>query len=182
MRRVAVVAILLSLVPVPTFAEIFKLAVPQDPGFRLYWWPVVKIPAGWEHNENVSREAGVNMLVPVGEKFADAPSVIYARADYKPRLPEVRSIAEYVERDRQDLASESPDTLITALEAVQTADGKSLAMREFVIPARKQWEVVAYGEEGEFYLLFTLSATSEAALKAALPVYYEMLHAYSERP
>ena len=87
-----------------------------------------------------------------------------------------------MEKDRRELASESPDTSITILEPVKTSDGKVLTVLQYVIPIRKQWEIVAYGEEGEFYLLFPLSSRDEAAYRAALPAYYDMLHAYSERP
>ena len=182
MRRSVVATVLLFLAPMLAYAEIYKLAVTEEPGIRFYWWPVVKSPAGWAHDEGASLKSGVNMLVPIGQTFAGAPSVMYARADYKPRISDVHSIQEYVEKDRQELASESPETSITVLEPVKTSDGKVLTVLQYVIPIRKQWEVVAYGEEGEFYLLFTLSSRDEAAYRAALPAYYEMLHAYSERP
>lgn len=159
MRRSVVATVLLFLAPMLAYAEIYKLAVTEEPGIRFYWWPVVKSPAGWAHDEGASLKSGVNMLVPIGQTFAGAPSVMYARADYKPRISDVHSIQEYVEKDRQELASESPETSITVLEPVKTSDGKVLTVLQYVIPIRKQWEIVAYGEEGEFYLLFTLRET-----------------------
>ncbi len=121
------------------------------------------------------------MLLPRGRTFANAPAVMYARADFKPRVPDIHSLAEYLTHDKSDFAGESPTTVIADLPAVRAKDGKTLAMVSYVIPSRHQWELAAYGEEGEFYLLITLSASSEAGLNSAKTAFYEMLKSYKER-
>jgi len=182
MRYLKVLVALVFLASMEASAEISKVAVPEDSGFQLYWWPVLPIPAGWLHDEGISRASGVNMLRPRGTTFAKAPAVMYGRADFKPRIPEVHSLIEYVAKDRNALAEESPTTVIAELQAVRNGDGKLLSVVSYVIPSRHQWELTAYGEEGEFYLLFTLSASSEAGFNQARPVFYAMLATYKERP
>jgi len=44
------------------------------------------------------------------------------------------------------------------------------------------WEKVSYGEEGEFYLIFTLSSRSEQGFKAALKDYELFISRYKETP
>ena len=181
MQSRILVSLALLVLPTATVAEIYKLAVPTDNGLQLYWWPILPVPAGWVHDEDASRSSGVNMLIPLGKTFAGAPAVIYARADYKPRLPDIHSLAEYVANDRTELAKESATTVISKLPDVKTGDGRPLQVISYVIPSRHQWEVAAYGEEGDFFLLITLSASSEAGFNDARTVFYGMLAKYKER-
>src|SRR6187551_2022217 len=64
------------------YAEIEHNANPTDHGIELEWWPKVIPPADWVHNRDVSFENHINMFVPKGEDFANAPAVMYARAIY----------------------------------------------------------------------------------------------------
>jgi len=43
------------------------------------------------------------------------------------------------------------------------------------------WEWTAYSEEGDFYLIFVLSANSEAALRTALPAFRRLIVTYKEK-
>src|SRR5262245_16180159 len=73
-------SLLLFAAPAP--AEIERIAEPGESRMLFLWWPKVTPPAGWVHLREVSVENHINMFVPKGQSFADAPVVMYARAIY----------------------------------------------------------------------------------------------------
>jgi len=168
----------------PISAAIFKLAVPEEHGLHLYWWPQVKVPDGWVHDEKASRSTGTNMLVPKGESFANAPSVMYGEALYKPRMPETHSLEQLISDDKLDFQDRTLGIVISALPDLKTSDGRSLRCFSFSPPkgssgSNANWEWTAFGEEGDFYLVFTVSAQSQTALKEALPAFRRLIASYS---
>jgi hypothetical protein len=165
------------------FAEIFKLAIPTDRGIELYWWPQLRAPEGWVHDEDTSRSAGSNIFVPNGQSFSEAPAVMYGRALYKPYIPETRSLDELISDDKRDFQKHFPGVSIQRLPDLKT--GASRSLRRFSYSpfrsasvAQGSWEQTAYGEEGDFYLIFVVSAHTEAALRRALPAFYGLIANY----
>jgi hypothetical protein len=167
----------------PLSAEIYKLAIPSDRGFKLYWWPQLRAPDGWVHDEGASRSASANVLVPNGQSFAQAPAVMYGKALYKPRIPETRSLDQLISDDKRRFQNDLPGIVILPLPALKNGDGRSLLCFSYSPPQRDgkgSWEWTAYTEEGDFYLIFVVSANSEAALKTALPSFRRLIATYKE--
>ena len=96
----------------PALAEIEKIAIPGENGLAFRWWPRLTPPKGWQQDLPVSFENGVNALTPVGQTFADAPTVMYAKAVFKARVPDVTSLAEMIVRDKKDFLNNVPDVVI----------------------------------------------------------------------
>jgi hypothetical protein len=163
-------------------AEISKVTVPTDSAPQVYWWPVLPVPQGWVRDDEESRARGVNVIRPAATSFEDAPAVIYARADSKPRFPQIHSLADYMRLDEADIRAQSPSADIVHLPDVKTGDGAVLKVVSHALPQRRQWELVAYGEEGDFYVLFTVSGSTEADLKAHEGVFYALLAKYKKQP
>jgi hypothetical protein len=159
-------------------AEVTKITVSADSGPHVYWWPALPIPKSWVHDDEVSKERGVNVILPAGKSFDDAPAVIYASADYKPRFPKIHSLAEFIRQDKADIASQSPTAVVSDRADAKTGDGTTLKVMSYALPQKRQWELVAYGEEGDFYILFTVSAATETDLKASEGVFYALLATY----
>jgi hypothetical protein len=181
----AIVGWYLMVPPRPLSAEIYKLAIPSDQGFQFYWWPQLQVPDGWVHDEGASRATGSNMLVPKGQSFAHAPAVMYGEALYKPRVPETRSLDQLISDDRLKFQAHVPGIQILPLPALKNGDGRSLRCFSY-LPPRKEtgkssWEWAAYLEEGDFYLIFVISANSEDALKTALPSFRRLIATYKEK-
>src|SRR5579884_895732 len=66
--------------------EIMKIVLPACRGQVCFiWWPKIDAPAGYHHDEPASRRFRFNAFAPDGSSFADAETVMYARACYKPR-------------------------------------------------------------------------------------------------
>ena len=171
----------------PAVAEIEKIAIPGENGLAFRWWPKLTPPKGWLQDLPTSFENGVNALIPVGQTFADAPSVMYAKAVFKARVPDVTSLAEMIVRDKQDFLNNVPDVLIRPTSTMVAADGRMLLSFTYSPkPEAKDgsggnWERVSYLEEGEFYLVFTMSSRTQKDFKASAKAYEKLVRAYREK-
>jgi hypothetical protein len=179
MRRCVLVGILLS-VPVLASPEIEKVGRVCEKGVCLAWWPKLDSAAGWHHDDGASFSVGANVQVPDGFTFANAETVIYAKADYKPRMPETTSLEILIKNDKADFLEDDPTIAITKVPSLKTLDGKVLETYTFFPKAKGNWEEVSYGEEGDFYLIFTISSRSHAGFLASLPVYEQYIAQYRE--
>ena len=88
-RLLALVLVLLS---GSVHAEIEKFATPTDAGIQLQWWPKVQLPPGWHFDPGSSHHFGFNAIAPDGSTFSKAETVMYANAEYKPRVPETTTV------------------------------------------------------------------------------------------
>jgi len=180
--RTLAAAVLLGLAVTPAVAEIEKLAVPGDEGLCFYWWPKLPVLAGWQQDREQSFNYSANALAPEGSTFADAETVMYARAIYKPREPETKSVEQLIENDRRDFGAHSPGIVIREAPLLVTADGQRLRSFSFVPKSAGNRERVSYGEEGDFYLIFTISSRSLDGYNASMPAYEQLIKRYRSAP
>src|SRR4029450_9721818 len=80
-------------------------------------------------------------------------------------MPQVKSLRQFIAEDRQTTAASTPGTVVAAAGTLSTADGQQLPAFTFFPKSAGNWELVAYGEEGDYFLIFTLSARSQAAYR-----------------
>ena len=182
MKHLAAI-ISLSLISLLCSAEIYKVAIPDGSCGTIcfYWWPVLPKVDGWEQDMPSSYHYGVNAQAPSGESFAAAESVIYAKALYKPRMPEIKSLEQLIKNDQREFKKHSKLT-ITQVDSINTSDGKEFKSFRFFPKGSGNYERVSYGEEGEFYLVFTLSSRSEKGYKSSMPAYIQFISQYRENP
>ena len=180
-RSLIVVVALTAVVPAVR-AEIEKLAQPCDQKICFKWWPRLPELKGWHHDHDHSLHYDANALAPDGFTFADADAVIYARALYKPRTPEAKSLQMLIDADKADFRGRDAKIKIEESKPISTADGQKLRTFEFIPGRSGNWERVAYGEEGDFYLMFTVSARSQQAYKKAVVQYEDLLSRYRTKP
>lgn len=159
-------------------AEIEKLALTCEQGICMYWWPKLPAVKGWHHDREHSFTYSANAQAPDGYSFADAESVIYAKAVYKAREPETKSLAMLIKNDKKEFLSRDPRLVISEVESLLTSDGKSMKSYTFFPKEKGNWERVTYGEEGDFYLIFTLSLRSKEAYQRALNAYEQFVNGY----
>lgn len=170
----------LALLPLTTNAAIEKYATSCGNRICFHWWPKVPAIPGWHQDRERNFDMGVNLLVPNDRGFSDAPAVIYARAVYKPRVPEVKSLDALIEQDRRTFLAEKPDGAVAEAGKLTTGDGHRLRSLTFFAPHSGSWERVAYGEEGDFYLIFTLSAQDKASYEHGTPLFEAWVGRYRE--
>lgn len=182
MRRLGMLPLILMLATGFASAEIEKTAATSDAGIQLWWWPKVQPPPGWHFDEGSSRNYGCNAMAPDGATFSNAETVMYAKADYKPRRPEIGSLAQLIDADIADFRQAYPGMSVDIGSPVPTADRQPLTLVTFTPYAGGSWESVAYGEDAEFYLMFTVSSRTEAGLAQAMPAFKAMVASYRVAP
>jgi hypothetical protein len=160
--------------------EIEKVGQTCEKGICLAWWPKLEAPKGWHQERGPSLENGVNVQVPDGFTFSNAETVIYAKAEYKPRIPKTTSLDAFIKDDKDDFLKNDPSTAITKVSPLKTKDGKALESYTFFPKDKGNWEQVSYGEEGDFYLIFTISSRSRTGFTDSLPVYEQYIAQYKE--
>lgn len=176
-----ILALLISLLPTLALAEIEKIAIPNDKGMAMYWWPKLDVPKGWHQDKEHSYHYSSNALAPDGYTFANAESVMYARAEYKPKIPDVKSLVQLIENDKKDFLTNSPGIEIKEAKSLTAADGEQLRSLVFTPKNKGNWERVSYGEEGDFYLIFTLSSRSQKSYEEATSAYESLIKNYKEK-
>jgi hypothetical protein len=172
---------LLTLLPLTAFAEIEKVAIPRDNKMALYWWPKITIPKGWHQDKEQSYQNNINAMAPDGYTFVDAETVMYARADFKPRIPDVKSIEQLIDNDKRNLLFQIPDIEITEVDSLVTKDGKSLRSLVFKPKNKGNWERVTYGEEGDFYLIFTVSSRTQDGYNTSVSAYESLTNSFKKK-
>ncbi len=184
MRKITILlALLLLTAGVPAQAKIVKVAAPgcHKNEICFYWWPKLPELKGWHGDQTLNLKLGSNgsnVLIPDGQTFSGAPAIIYARAIYTERYDwefKIKStLSSFIADDQSTFRKEG--AAIADAPALTTGDGQVLTVVTYTKP--KNWECVAYGQEDGYYLMFVLSANSEAGYKDALPAYQDLIARY----
>ncbi len=160
-------------------AEIYKLALPSNAGMKFYWWPILPNVTGWHHDRDHSIHYSANTQAPDGYTFANAETVIYARAIFKPRVPNLNDIASFIENDQVKFKSDG-NIIVSETTAVFTSDNTELKSFTFSPTKTGNWEQVAYGEEEEYYLIFTISSRSKDGFNKSSSFYEQFINNYKK--
>lgn len=181
MKFVATICCLFLTLNIAVSADIEKTAIICNTGICFYWWPKLPRVPGWHEEKNASFEYGANALAPDGFSFGNATAVMYALAAYKPRVPETKSLEEFIAGDRSEFVASTPGIVITEVGAMTTGDGAKLRSFTFFPHSKGNWEQVSYGEEGDYYLVFTLSSRSKQGFDQAQSAYRYLLAHYKAK-
>ena len=149
-----------------------------------YWRPKVAPVRGWHRDDDASKSNLANVLVPDGETYDSAKTVIYVRAIARETLgDDSKSIPGVMAKDREDMERNWPGTAVAAGSVLKSGDGQSLKSQTFtpVAGAQNRWERTAYGKEGKFFLQFTLSADSAAGLAAGMKDFERTVASYKAK-
>jgi hypothetical protein len=159
-------------------ADVEKIAQPSESGMRLMWWPKVDPPSGWHFDKNASYHYATKAFAPDGSTFSDATTVMYAKAEYKPRVSDVNNLKALIDED----ISEFSDATARHEKPLLSRDGKQFQVVEFSPKANGNWERVAYGEEPDYYILFSVSSRNKEGLVRALPAFRSLVASYKNGP
>ena len=182
MTHIRSLALIFLLLSGAASAQIEKIATPTNSGIKLQWWPKVQPPHGWHFDSGSSHHFSCYAMAPDGSTFSTAETVMYAKADYKPRVPETKSLAQLVAQDISDFHQAYPGMAVTVEPPVLSADHKQFQVITFTPSAGGNWERVAYGENAEFYVLFTVSSRTRGGLERAMPAFKTMVSSYHVGP
>jgi hypothetical protein len=171
--------ICLSLFPVVGLSEIVRTAEPSAKGLDLYWWPKLRPLQGWQQDLRMSREYNVNALAPKGNTFAQAETVMYAKASYK-KEQDSHTLNSFIEADKSQFKKDFPGTEVREINSIRDADNRALRCFVFVPAKKGNWERVAYLEEGDYYLVFTVSSRNRAGYEKSLPDFLRLVNSYKK--
>ena len=157
----------------PVQAEMLQFATPDG----VKSWPKLPDIPDWHQDQESSQKLGANSLIPDGMDPATAEVTIQARG-FPRSGGGTTSVSQMVESDR---AGAPAGTEVKQLSDVTDKDGKPFNLYSFA-PANGQgdWRAIAYSEEGEYLLAFTLSARSKAAFEGNLPVFVALIKKYAK--
>jgi hypothetical protein len=140
-------------------------------------WPKLPDIPDWHQDQESSMKFDANFLVPDGADPATSEVTIQARG-YS-RSGDTSSLSQLMDKDR-DAATQA--TAVTKGADVYDKDSTPFTMVAFA-PAAGQagdWKAVAYSEEGDYLLAFTLDARSKAAYDKNLPVFTALIKKYAK--
>jgi len=177
MRYLAILLVMASFI---ARAEIHKEAFPTEAEMQFRWWPVMPKVEGWAQDREFSIRYGINAQVPIGKSFSNSETVIYSKAIYKPRVPDIKSLEEFIENDKSSFLEKEPSISISKESEFTNPHGTEYIVYSFTPNESGNWEYVTYSEEGEFYLVFTVSSRSELGLKTNLEFYNSFLKSYAK--
>lgn len=178
----ALVLLVLFIAWVSAYAEVEKIATLCDKGFCFYCWPKLPNVKGWHHDRDQSLFFNINAQVPDGKTFADAETIIYANVLFKIQNPEAKTLHMLINIDHQQFRSDFPNAEIQEVKPLVTADGKTLRSFTYSSTEKNSWEQASFGEEREFYLIFTVSSRTPQGFSEAFSDYKKFINSYKSVP
>jgi len=149
-----------------------------------YYRIVLRPPAGWVLDDEATKRNGVQIIVPKGKNFGNAPALIYVQVFY--HRDKQQSLANFAEVSNGRWRASVKDAKISELPAVERANHKPGFLRfAFDNPSKKQqaFEMGAFGidddgEGNEFVLDVVLTGLDKPAIERAEKDYISFLKAH----
>ena len=157
----------------PARAEMLQFSTPDG----IKSWPKLPDIPDWHQDQESSLRLGANSLIPDGMDPANAEVTIQARGFARRGNGGTTSLSQIIDRDR----AAATGAQVKQLADVADKDGTPFNLYAFA-PAPGSagaWKAVAYSEEGDYLLAFTLSARSQAAYDTNLPVFTALIQKYA---
>jgi len=157
----------------PARAEMLQFSTPD--GTKS--WPKLPDITDWHQDQELSMKRTANFLIPDGADPATSEVTIEARG--YPRNGDTSSLSQLMDKDR---AAAPAGTEVSKRSDLYDKDSTPFTVAAFA-PAAGQagnWKAVAYSEEGEYLLAFSLDAKSKAAYDKNLPVFTALVQRYAK--
>ncbi len=163
----------LSLTAVPAQAEMLQFATPDG----VKSWPKLPDIPDWHQDQESSLKLAANSLIPDGMDPANPEVTIQARG-FSRTGGGATSISQMVDSDS---GTAPAGTQVKPLSDVADKDGTPFKLYSFAPPGSQgTWKAVAYSEEGEYLMAFTLSARTKTAFDGNLPVFVALIQKYAK--
>ena len=165
-------------------AEVQKFMNTCDGKLCPYYQIVLTPPDGWVVDEEATRNNKVQVMVPKGKTFGNAPALIYVQVFY--HRDKQQTLANFAETSNAHWRATVKDAKISELPAVARANGKAGFLRfGFENPGNKQqpYEMGAFGidsdtDGNEFVLDVVMTGLNKPALDSAEKDYISFLKAH----
>jgi hypothetical protein len=182
--RPIVIAIALLAYGAVARAEVQKFMSYCDSKLCPYFHIVLTPPKGWILDAAATKANKLQILVPKGMNFGNAPALMYVQVFYV--RDKQQTLANFAEVSNARWRAHVKDAKITALPAVKRANGKEGFLRfAFENPSKQQqrYEMGAFGADSDkdgnqFVLDVVLTGLDKAALDHAENDYVAFLKAH----
>lgn len=140
-------------------------------------------PQGFALDKEATHESKVQLLIPRGKTFGNAPAIIYVKVS--PREQE-QAFADFIRVSQERWRQSVKDTRITPLGEIARANGKAAYQAyRYENPSRPQqaYEIVAFAEDTDsdgnrFAIMVVLTTPAKKALAANEEAYRAFLRAH----
>lgn len=144
---------------------------------------VLNAPDGWQEDKDASKKNRVQVVVPKGKTFGDAPALIYFKVSLREKD---RSLDDFIALSHDRWLKSVPDAKITRLGEVERNNGKPAFLSyRFDNPSKPQQaaEIVSYGfdadtDGNDFVVMVVMTGRDKKALDQADKPYKALLRAH----
>ena len=139
-------------------------------------WPKLPDIPDWHQDQELSMKLSANFLIPDGADPATSDVTIVARG--YPRSGDTGSLSQLMDKDR----AATPGAEVAKRPDLYDKDSTPFTLVTLAPAAggAGNWKAVAYSEEGEYLLAFTLDAKSKTAFDKNLPVFTGLVQKYAK--
>lgn len=176
--RLVLLACALAAGAAPALAEVERTARAGPDGISLSWWPRLPGLPGWVRDPLKSEQYAASTLVPEAAGAVGTSAVIYAKAQYKPRAPELRVLNDLITRDRNAAVEDGGG--VRPSPGLVSGNGRPLVCLEFESAVGDSWMRACYLEEGDYYLVFALNARERDDYARAMKDFETLVARYRE--
>ncbi len=172
----------------PAHAEVKKFmsmcgGSPQGLQLCPHYQVALHAPDGWQEDEAAGKKNRLQIVVPKGKTFGDAPALIYFKVSLRQKD---RSIEDFIKLSHEHWMKSVPDAKIVRLGEVERTNGKPAFMSyRFDNPSKPQQaaEIVSYGfdadtDGNDFVLMVVMTGHEKKALDQADQPYKALLRAH----
>jgi hypothetical protein len=170
----ALIGVCCCALPLPARAEMLQFSTPDG----IKSWPKLPDIPDWHQDRESSLRLAANSLIPDGVDPASAEVTIQARGFPRRGNGTTTSLSQIVDADR---TAAPAGTQVKQLANVADKDGTPFNLYAFAPASGSSgsWKAVAYSEEGDYLLAFTLNARSQSAYDTNLPVFTALIQKYA---
>ena len=180
LRVVSLALMIAGALPVATQAEIRKLMIIGDGKLIATFELILTPPKDWVEDKAASQENGVQIMVPRGRNFGNAPALMYVKVSSR---RDKQSTEDFVATSQDRWRKAVPNTKIEKFGEVARDNGQAAYVTyRYENPSRPQqrFEAVSFAIDGdkdgnEFFVMVTLTGRDKKAIDRALVPYNAFL-------
>ncbi len=138
---------------------------------------LLSAPLGWVLDQHLAAEAEADVvLYPQGTTYQNAASVLTVNATFQGK--DFKDLKNLIQQDEEDIRQQNPKFSAQQGPVLQTRYQKPAPLFFYLHLKGGGGEAVAYVEEKDRVMIFTLSSSSEQILREDLPALQETVESY----
>jgi len=173
-RKSCLLVLMLGLMAQGVLSQESSTVIVQDMGYGY----TLTAPKGWKPDQKGAREMLLNAAFsPDSTSWSKSSVVIYANVTYK--TDDDQALEEVINLDIEHFTKDSPGVKATKNKEILTfTQRKKATIYDFMNPAKKNFESVAYIDQGEIVIMIVMGTRDEKLFKAAKPDFERLVLSY----